>query len=135
PTNLNNPGFPVTDTSPLKFMMFLLIFNNFNSYYSVTLTDVVNYVNILYYLSKTSMIAVKMSGVITAMTDEKLRTTGITSCVSHRKHSTVMILIITFQFTIYFISWTTCSWHTRRALTCIGTTSLNYKIRKYSVEI
>src|SRR5690606_15798633 len=73
PINLKRPGLPVTDTNALKFIADLrLFFNNFNSQYAVTLTDIVYHIYIFNHFAKASMVSVKMCGIVAAMADEKL---------------------------------------------------------------
>ena len=80
-----------------------------------------------YHFAKASVVFVQMSGIVTAMANEKLRSSCISAGVSHRKYSSIVVLVFTVQFTFDFITWSAGSVSNR-------TTSLNYKIWNYTVK-
>src|SRR3546814_15026686 len=73
------------------------------------------------------MITIQMGRIVSAVANEKLRASGITSPVGHGKYTAVMKLVIPIEFTGNGISRTACTGSG-------GITSLYNKIRDYPVE-
>jgi hypothetical protein len=59
----------------------------------ISSTDSVNHIKALNHLAKAGMVTVQVTCIGTAMADEKLRSPGISSCMCHRKDTTIMVLI------------------------------------------
>src|SRR5690606_1823649 len=105
----------------------ILIFDNFYTCNLITLTDAVDYIQVFYHLTKAGMVSIQMCRIIPTVADKKLRTSGITTSMSHGKNPTVMVLIFSIKLTFDGI--------TRSASTCTGrVTALNHEIRDHTVK-
>ena len=74
------------------------------------------------------MIAIQMSRVGTTVANEKLRTTRISSGMSHREHAPIMKLHIAVYFTFDGVTWAAIA-------NAIGTTTLDDEIGDDSMEV
>ena len=68
---------------------------NLDLFDQITCADVVNHFKTFNYFTEASVVAVEVGSVLTAVTDEKLRTARISSCVRHRQNTAVVVLIVT----------------------------------------
>lgn len=105
----------------------LCFFRNHYFLHDVPLADGINYVKPFIHFAENCMIPVEMGSRLPAMTNEELRSTGIASRMRHRKHSTVVKLILASQLTINVITGSSTA-------SALWTTALDHKIGNYPVE-
>jgi hypothetical protein len=99
-----------------------LFLNNYHLFNFIPLTNRIDNFQALINLAKTSMLTVEMLGMFSVEANEKLRPAGISSCMSHRQYTAIVILVSAGKLTLNRISGATRSG-------AFGTTSLNNKAR------
>ena len=100
---------------------------NDNFFDFITLLDCINNIQPLVNFTEAGMFTIKVTGISPAVADKKLRTAGIFSRMCHRKYATIVILVITIEFTFNRVSGTT-------GASSLGTPPLNHKIRDHPVK-
>src|SRR5690606_16553510 len=107
-------------------MAFLLLVHDY-LFYFIACFDLVYHFNSFHHFTKASVISIEVLRVFPVVTDEKLRTPGVSSRMCHRKNSSVMVLVVACEFTIYFVAWTSGAITLRAA-------PLNNKVGNHSME-
>ena len=93
----------------------------------IALADGVNHLQSFHHPTEAGMVSIQMGSIVSAVTHKKLGPTCISSGMSHGKNTSVVELVATGQFAIYFI--------TRSTSTCSGwIAALNHKIRNDAME-
>jgi hypothetical protein len=103
------------------------IFQNRNLIDLIALANRIDHFQAFDDFSEAGMVSVQMCCIVPAVADEKLRTTSISAGMRHGKHTPVVVLISTGEFTVDFVAWTACA-------VAFWTTALDDKVRDYPVE-
>jgi len=105
----------------------LFLFGNYDLLHHIILPDLIDHIKAFIYLTKYSVIAIQVFGVLSAMTNKELSTPRVSSAMRHAQYTTVVILIFTVQLTIDLV--------TRASIAdAVGTTTLNNKIGDHAVK-
>src|SRR5690554_407029 len=80
------------------------------------------------------MLTVKMSRVVSAVTNKKLAASGVASGMRHTQNTTIVVLVIAIELTGNLVTGTTGTNLGVARLTRVGTAALNYKVGNHPMK-
>jgi hypothetical protein len=83
-----------------------LYFEDHHFFHDITLTDLIDHIKPFINFPEDGVVAVEVFGVVAAMADEELGTSGVSAGVGHGKNATVVVLIAAVQLTLDLIART-----------------------------